>query len=144
MKATEIATSGLVLLALLCVAGCAGGPGHTRAAGTLAGTGAGALIGAAASPCNRAGGAAVGAVIGMLAGSMAGEGLAQDQERSGCYDCPPACDPCPPCDPCDRCDECQPQPCPRQGMVRYGPAGPPPPGYYYVGPYYAPCPPPCR
>jgi len=130
MRPSRIPLAGLVVLAAL-MAGCAQGPGHTRAAGTLAGTGAGALIGAAASPCDRGGGAAVGAVLGMMAGTIAGEGIAQDQERA---ECPP------PCPPCSRCQDCGPRPVPRRGYVRYGP---PPPGYYYVGPCYAPCPPPC-
>ena len=72
MRGTHIQATCLVVLALL-LTGCAQGPGHTRAAGTLAGTGAGALIGAAASPCNRGGGAAVGALLGMVAGTMAGD-----------------------------------------------------------------------
>ena len=131
MRGPHIATKGLALLALL-LGGCAQGPGHTRAAGTLAGAGAGAILGAAVSPCDRGGGAAVGALLGMVAGNMAGEGIAYDQETAECYEEPPPCAPC------------QPQPCPRQGMVRYGPPAPPPPGYYYVGPYYAPCPPPGR
>ena len=137
MRGSHIQATCLAVLALL-LAGCTQGPGHTRAAGTLAGTGAGAIIGAAASPRNRGGGAAVGAILGMMAGTMVGEGIAYDQENAGCYECPPPCDPCP---PCNRCDPCEPQPCPRQGLVRYGPPAPPPPGYYYVGPYYAPCPP---
>ena len=75
MRGRHIAAAGLALLGLL-LAGCAQGPGHTRAAGTLAGTAAGGIVGAAVSPCNRGGGAAVGALIGMMAGSMAGEGIA--------------------------------------------------------------------
>ena len=67
MRGTHIAIVSTAVLTLL-LAGCAQGPGHTRAAGTLAGTGAGAIIGAAASPGNRGGGAAVGALIGMVAG----------------------------------------------------------------------------
>lgn len=143
MRGPHIATAGLVLLALL-FAGCSSGPGHTRAAGTIAGTTAGAIVGAAVSPCDRGGGAAIGALIGMMAGSVAADGIACDQEDAAYEECPPPCDPCDPCRPCNRCDDCQPQPCPRQGIVRYGPPSAPPPGYYYVGPYYAPCPPPSR
>ena len=76
-----------LVLAALVFAGCAQGPGHTRAAGTIGGATAGALIGAAASsPCRRGEGAACGAIVGMIAGAVAAEGVAQDQERHGC--CP--------------------------------------------------------
>ena len=75
--------TALLLLAALVLAGCAQGPGHTRAAGVLGGTVAGAVVGAALSPCECSGGAEVGALIGMVAGTLAAEGIAQDQERYG-------------------------------------------------------------
>jgi hypothetical protein len=138
----------LGIAALLVLAGCAQGPGHTRAAGTIAGTGAGALLGAAVSPCNRGGGALVGATLGLIAGSMAGDSIACDQERYGCPPCggcgafgdccpePVYVEPCPP--PC-------PQPCapPRRYYRGAPPSGNPAPGWYYVPPpqgavYYGP------
>ncbi len=73
--------SGLVvtLAAGFLSVGCAAGPGHTRAAGTLGGTAAGAAIGGAAGGRS---GALAGGILGLVAGSMAGDAIAQDQERA--------------------------------------------------------------
>mgnify|MGYP001824144669 CR=1 FL=1 len=80
------------LVVVVLLAGCAQGPGHTRALGTLGGAAAGAVIGAAASPCPHDGSAEVGLLLGMVAGTIAAEGLAQDQERYGwCRRCGKPC-----------------------------------------------------
>ena len=72
--------SGLVLAAAGFLAvGCAAGPGHTRAAGTIGGTAAGAAIGGATGGRS---GALAGGILGLVAGTIAGEGIAQDQERA--------------------------------------------------------------
>ena len=74
MKTLAVA---IVSLGALLAAGCAAGPGHTRAAGAVGGTAAGALIGAAAGGGR---GAVVGGVLGLMTGTVVGEGIAQDQE----------------------------------------------------------------
>lgn len=109
MERTARAAVALVLVVALAVLlpGCAQGPGHTRAAGTLGGAAAGAVVGAALTPCGCGDGAAWGALIGMMAGSTAAEGIAQDQERYGwCARCGrPLCRACCPqstCEPAGR------------------------------------------
>ena len=110
---------GLVSSAIL-LTGCAAGPGHTRAAGTLGGALAGAAIGS-----RTCGGTLAGAVVGMVAGTMAGDAIAQDQERA-MYGPPP-----PPT------VYVQQAPPPPQTVIVYEEAPPPPPGVIWVqGPGY--------
>jgi len=135
MRITVIA---LMAVGCLVLAGCAQGPGHTRAAGTVGGTAIGAAIGAAASASGHEGeGALVGGILGAIVGSEAGNAIAYDQEV---YDSPPHRGSCRNCD-CDRCaprQPCRPRPCrrrPRRVVVYeevYDDCGP----GYYRDPYY--------
>ncbi len=98
MRITLIAT---VAVACLIFAGCAQGPGHTRALGTVGGTAVGAAVGAAASSSgHKAEGALIGGILGAVVGTEAGNAIAYDQEV---YNSPPHRGGCDPCE-CDRCN----------------------------------------
>ena len=130
MRGPHIAVAGLALLALL-LAGCAQGPGHTRAAGTAGRHGSRRdhrRRGLAVQSRGRRRGRRADRHDGGVDGRR---GHRLRPGELGLLRRPPPCEPCP---PCNRCDACPPQPCPRQGMVRYGPPAAPPPGLLLRGP----------